>query len=85
VLVGEDVLVEEVGAGPGEASELGVEGDEEAGVEVGAERVAGERRTTSGADVGGDVDLHGNLLFGEDWGSCCRFLPTRSSSHSHRS
>ena len=74
--MGEDVFVEEVGAEHGWV--VGVEGDEEAGVEVAADGVFGEGGAASGADVGCDVELDGDLLFGEnleELGSAMTSLP----------
>ena len=57
--VGEGVLVEQVGAEHGRV--VGVEGDHEAEVEVGAQGVVVERGAAAGAEVGGDVELDGDL------------------------
>ena len=64
LLVGEDVLVEQVGAEHGRV--VGVERDHQAGVEVAAQRMGGVAGAAAGADVGGHVDLDGDLAFGED-------------------
>ena len=57
--VGEGVLVEQGGAEHGRV--VGVEGDHEAEVEVGAQGVVVERGAAAGAEVGGDADLDGEL------------------------
>ena len=64
--LGEDVLVEQVGAEHGGV--VGVEGDHEAAFEVLAERVLVEGGAAAGADVGGEVDFEGDLALGEDCG-----------------
>jgi len=53
--VGEEVFVGKVGAEEGGV--VRVEGDEEAGVKIGPQRVNGEAGADAGADVGGGVEL----------------------------
>ena len=62
--VGEGVLVEQAGAEHGWV--VGVEGDHEAEVEVGAQGVVVKGGAAAGAEVGGDADLDGELALGED-------------------
>ena len=60
----EDVLVEERGAEHGRV--VGVDGQEKAFFEVTASRMLGGRWAAAGAEVGGEVDLDGDLALGED-------------------
>jgi hypothetical protein len=55
--MGEEELVGEVGGEEGGI--VGVEGDQEAAIEVAAEGMGGEGRTDAGADIGGGVELEG--------------------------
>lgn len=45
---------------------VGVEGDEEAGVEIASEGVVFETEAAAGFEVGGDADFEGDLALGED-------------------
>ncbi len=63
--MGEEIFVEEVGAEEGWV--VGVEGDHEAFFEVAADGVGVEGGAAAGAEVAGDVELEGDLAFGEDF------------------